>query len=396
MTVPSYRPTWIEIQRENLRHNLRQLRSMQVEGSFFCPIVKADAYGHGATPLAKLLVGEGCVHLGVGLVEEGLKLREEGVDSANILVFGVIEPEAMEIVIRQRLTPVLNSWRELRALYACLQEGQHFPLHIKLNTGMNKAGFPVQELESVLAFLQQQTRLKMIGICTHMASGEKSALPNSQTQRQLDYFYQTLQKQGLRLADYEVHTLNSPAFIALWSHDYFSGHKEPWWSGWRPGLAIYGIKPQIECVNEQALERWQRLDLRPLLSWKSKVALCHKLAQGETVSYGGRWQASRPSLIASIPVGYGDGLPRHLSQKGYMLFRGCRVPIVGTVCMDYTMVDLTDVLEDVNQQVCGEEVVLIGQQHNEAITASDMAGWASTIDYEILTRLGSRVPRVYV
>lgn len=371
----NYRHTFLEINLAHLRHNYLQLKNLVAPNAFFCPMVKANAYGHGDVEVARELAQLGCQWVGVGFIEEAIKLRDAGLD-LRILVMGLFEEEGANAILDYDLTPVLSDWRQIDSLSRVVRarKREKIPIHIKFNTGMNRLGFDVKDAEKLHSLLSQQTSLQLEGLCTHLAQGEDAAEPHGRTQLQLEKFAQTT---AFFASDLYQHVWNCSGLIN-------SPHRAR--LGARPGISIYGYLPDIHSRSTIAV--------RPVMSLKSQVIMYHQLRQGETVSYGGIWQAPHDSLIGVVPVGYGDGYPRSLSNKGVMLFRGRRVPVIGHVCMDYAMIDLSSF----NGQSLrpGEEVVIFGQQGNESIWLEELAKILNTISYELMTGIGERVPRKFV
>lgn len=365
-----FRPTRLKIDLAALKHNLSLLK--QANGAdFFCPMVKANAYGHGDVVIAQAIESVGTSALGVALVEEGLSLRTGGV-KAPILVFAPFDKASASAMFTHQLTPVVTRFEDLDAL-AALKCKMPISVHLKFNTGMCRLGFDSSELTQLRARLHELTHIQVAGVCTHLTHGHEAHLPEGQSQRQL----QTLKAMagdfpGVR------HAHKSASLGALANH---SQSKTPG-IGARPGISIYGLPYEGRFIGP---------GLKPVLSWVSALARVHEIKAGESVSYGARWTAARPSWIGVVPVGYGDGYRRSLTGAE-VLFRGARVPVVGIVCMDYIHVDLTDVLRDGVPQA-GEEIVLLGRQGTQEISAVELAEKAGTIAYEIVTSISSRVAR---
>ena len=374
-----WRSTRAEISLANLRHNCEQLRGLFSSGSFFCPMVKANAYGHGATAIAHELERQKVAHLGVALIEEGEELRERGL-KADILVFAPIESiEAARALLSADLTPVVGDFRTLGLLEKIAPA--QLSVHLEFNTGMNRFGFAPGDADQLEKILRKNSQWNLAGLCTHFQSGGDLADPAARSHRQLALFDAVVRQ--LRKPTTHVHVLNSSAALALRDR---GGS-----CGFRPGISLYGADPT------EAAE--SKLDLRPVLSWKTSVSVIHHIKIGESVSYDATWTATKSSTIGVLPVGYADGYARAKSKRSHVLCRGLRAPVVGTVCMDAMMVDLTDVelKTGASQGPIGlqEPVVLIGEQGGQTITASDLAVINETISYEVLTRIGERVPRVY-
>ena len=356
-----------------LRANLRTVRRLVGPGVEVLAVVKADAYGHGDVETARALCAEGVGRLGVATVAEGARLREAGVDAA-ILVLGGLYPDDAAALVRYSLNPVVTSLRLLRHLDAVgVEHGAEIPCHLKLDTGMGRLGLLPDAVEEWLPELDGLKAVRLQGVMSHFARAEE---PESRSCRgQLRAFRRTLKR--IRAAGHDVplvHMANSAAIMGL---------PEAHFDMVRPGGMLYGIyshPPLAELVR-----------LAPVLTWKTRVLQLKTLPKHSPISYGGTFVTCRESVIATVPVGYADGYKRSLSNKAAVLVRGRRAPVVGRVTMDLTMADVT-AIEGVQP---GDEVVLLGTQDGETISAEEMAGWADTISYEILTSIGRGVPRHY-
>jgi len=336
-------------------------------------VVKANGYGHGAREVAKALEHEGSDAFGVATLEEGVELREAGIRSPIVILAGFY-PAQIDQLLRHRLIPVAIEPDGLRRLETLARKrGVSLGFHLKVDTGMGRIGFLASEIDSWLPELSRLRSLRLGGLFSHFSHAEN--VGGIYTQNQLKLFHGLVAR--LRSAGYYpplVHLANSAAVIALPSA-YFSMV--------RPGLMLYGIYPSPGMASQVAL--------KPVLSWKTRVLQLKKIPKGSSISYGQTFVTRRESLIATLPVGYADGYPRLLSNRGAVLVRGKRAPIVGRVCMDLTMIDVTDI-RGVQQ---GDEVVLLGNQGREKLSADEMALWAETISYEIITSISARVPRIY-
>ena len=370
-----------EISASAIQNNISTLKKMLNPNSFFCPVVKANAYGHNAVLICEELQKQNIQHVGVAFVEEAIELRENNIRHLDILTFGAFVEEGVQLLEQYDLIPVVSSMQQLQLLANQLQAPRK--IHLKFNTGMNRLGFQLQQAQEVLQYIQLQKKLQLDGLCTHMADGEDGGDALGVTHAQLEKFKELLQQFPSKL---KIHALNSSSLFSLYSH--FG----PQSLGARPGLSLYGIRPDFKAYNENALLQFQALQLQSVMQLKSEVVQFHELKAGEKVSYGGKWQALRPSVVAVAAVGYADGLTRRLSPGSHMLFRGEKVPIVGTICMDYTMLDVTDVIKG-KPGVPGEEVVIFGRQGQNEIRVEELADKLGTIPYEVFTGLGQRVPR---
>lgn len=367
-----FRATRVETDTASLKNNLAILKKCNGDRAFFCPMIKANAYGHGDVAVAHVLQSGGISAMGVALVEEGLKLRTAGIHSP-ILIFAPFDKAAASAMFTHQLTPVVGRFEDLTAL-ASLKGKTELGIHLKFNTGMERLGFDESELEKLRAELKNQTHLRVEGLCTHLTHGDEAHEPDGFTARQLSRLESlTRGFNGLK------HAHKSSSLATLAEHSIAKDSM----LGSRPGISLYGLAYEGKRVGP---------GLKPVLRWISALNRVHQVDKGSAVSYGARWIAPRRSVIGVVPVGYGDGYPRSLSNRGHMLFRGLRAPVVGTVCMDYTMLDLTDACRDGSPQA-GEEVLILGHQGSEEISASELAEKAGTIAYEIVTGIRARVAR---
>lgn len=372
-SLPKGRPTFCSIDLAALRWNFRQVRKKVGCKVQVLSVVKANGYGHGARHIAKTLSAAGSDAFGVATLEEGVELREAGIRSPIVILAGFY-PAQLDQFLRHRLIPVAIEPDGLRRLETLARKrGASLGFHLKIDTGMGRIGFPASELDSWLPELSGLKALRLAGVFSHFSHAED--VGGSYTQNQVKIFRAAVER--LRAAGYNpplIHLANSAAVITLPGAHF---------SMVRPGLMLYGIYPSAEMAR--------RIMLKPVLSWKSRILQLKRLPKGSSVSYGRTFVTKRESRIATLPVGYADGYHRLLSNRGAVLVRGRRAPIVGRVCMDLTMVDVTDI-RGVRQ---GDEVVLLGKQGRNTISADEMAAWAATISYEILTSISARVPRVY-
>lgn len=365
------RQNCVRIDLSAIRNNYQILRdSVGVE---VMPVIKANAYGHGMLETARALCQVGARCFAVALCEEGLDLRLGGVEG-EILVLGAAMPRAVEPAVRYGLSQTVFTPEMVRLLHeeACRQEKDAL-VHIKLDTGMNRIGLRTKEEALALAeALKMAPRVRVTGLYTHFADADNptaGGVLNAFTREQLSRF------RSLRACfdpSIPCHVANS-AMSLLTPEAYFDRVRE--------GISLYGYPP----VHTE-------LPFRPALSWQTEVVYVKEVEPGETIGYGRSFTAARRMRVATVAVGYGDGYHRTCSNRAQMLIRGRRVPIVGRVCMDQTMVDVTDVPE------CrvGDEVVLLGRQGDECIDAEELAAWAQTISYEVLLAITPRVPRVYL
>ncbi|MFY9394001.1 MAG: alanine racemase [Halanaerobiales bacterium] len=367
------RPVWAEINLDNLRYNLAQIRRKLAGETEIMAVIKANAYGHGAIPLARTLVEEGVQRFGVAIPEEGLELREAGI-KIPIHVLGEALRDQYSLLIDYDLTPTMAREETLEALNQLARErGIIKKIHIKIDTGMGRIGL---EPEAGLSFLKKAAGLSNIeveGLMTHFATAdERDKSFSLQQGERFKRLIKELEEAGIRIP--LKHAGNSASLIDL---------EEFQFNLVRPGLALYGLLPSAEVG---------RMELKPVLSWKARIDFLKEVPAGTPISYGATYRTTRKSKIATIPLGYADGYPRLLSNKGHVLIKGQQAPIRGRICMDQFMVDVTDI----PGVEVGEEVVLIGSQGSESISATDLAALIGTINYEILTNISLRVPRKYI
>ncbi len=373
------RPTFARIDLDALKANYRAIRTFVARGAadaqpVVIAVVKANAYGHGLTAAALALEAAGATMLACADIEEGVQLRDAGIQ-VPILVFGALSTSDLAGVVDRELTPTVSSPSAATALQAvAAQRGVRLRCHLKIDTGMNRFGFRHDNLASTLPSVLASPNLVFDAVYTHFATAEcpGHALYRTQGERFAEALA-TLARLGLR--DVERHTANSAALL----HDHDS-----WYDAVRPGLLLYGVVPPDIALPAG-------LEVRPVMSLRSRVVAVKGMHVGETSGYGARFAAKRPTRVAIVPAGYADGLDVRLSGVGHVLVRGQRVPIVGSVCMDSITIDVTDV--DVSP---GDEVVVIGEQGTERIHAADVAAWVGTVPHEVLCRTGSRIERVYM
>lgn len=367
------RPTFAEIDLGAVRHNLRALRGLLAPGVRLMGVIKADAYGHGAVPVARTLEAAGVDMLGVALVEEGVELRAAGV-RAPILVMGGLPEDEIPHLLEHDLRPTVTDVGTIGALAALApKSGPRIAAHLNIDTGMNRLGIRAADAARAVEALRASGRVRLEGVYTHFASAD--APDPATTESQLaDFSHALLKLKAQGLAPPVVHAANSSALVTLpVSH----------FDMVRPGLALYGVSP---CDAART-----RVDLVPALTLKTRVTHLAHVPRGEGISYGHTWRAPRDALIGTLPVGYGDGYPRALSNRGRVRAGAHLCPVVGTVCMDATLVDLTDV----PGTKVGMEVALIEADNDSPLGARAIAESTGTISYEILTGLSKRVPRLY-
>ena len=376
------RPTWAEVSLSALRQNYGTVARYVGSGVTVCAVVKADAYGHGAVECATALEQEGASWLGVTSLDEAIPLREEGIGTRILLMTGFWRGEEEEIV-RLGLTPTLWEIGQIELLEraaARVGVSQH-AVHLKIDTGMGRLGAAPEQLPRVCDALKRAPRLKLEGFSTHIASSEVLDAPS--VGEQLNAFQQA--RRVLREYGFEppvVHAANTSALIS---------HHESWNTMVRPGLALYGYHLPFERAGRMVSGRGLRLEVKPVLTWKTRILSLRDMRAGQALGYGGTYVTKAPARIAILPVGYADGLNRELSSKGRVVVRDHYAPIVGRISMDLTTVDVTGI----PGVEVADDVVLLGSHEGLSIDALEHAELAHTIPYEILCAISKRVPRKY-
>lgn len=375
MNSLAQRPTWAEISLARLAQNYRTVKSHLTGGAQLMAVVKANAYGHGAVECARALQSTGAAWFGVALVEEGGELRGAGISGSIYCLGGFWQGQADE-VIKHDLTPAVfrpDAAEELNARAEAA--GRVIKYHLKIDTGMGRLGVPAAEVVQFAQALQRFAHIKLDGVQTHFADAD--GVETDYTERQIRLFNESLaalRKLGCKPA--WRHLANSPGL-----HAYPHAHGNLA----RAGATLYGLTRDVLST------RLPPLNLQPVLSLHSRIVLLKTVPAQTALGYGGTFTTARSSRIATIPIGYADGLRRAHSNNGYVLVRGVHAPIVGRVSMDLTIIDVTDVPD----ARLGDEVILLGQQNAARIYAEDLAAQAGTISYEIVTGISARVPHVY-
>lgn len=361
------RRTWAEINLENLKHNFLQVRRLVGSGVSILSVVKADAYGHGAVETSKALVEAGSEMLGVATLDEGLQLRDYGIE-VPILLLGGIRPEEAPDVVEYDLTPFLFSIEAASALdRESVKAQKKTAYHLKFDTGMTRLGVRREDSEDFLKELSGFKNIFMQGALTHLSTAFTDSDENTYNQITiLNELVELTKLTGFKPS--YIHAANSAAI---------QKYPESLFNLVRPGIMLYGSG------------NYSGMDLKPVMKLKSRMIQLNRVPEGTRVGYGGKFVTKRPSIIATIPVGYADGYTRNLSSKGMVSVKGALAPVAGDVCMDFIMADVTDI-GNIN---VGDEVVLFG---DELISVIDLAQLAGTISYELLSNTGKRVPRIYI
>lgn len=369
---------WVELDREVPDHNLRELRKGLRKGTILCAVVKANAYGHGVKEMIPLLPSADW--FAVNSLEEGVELREMA-EKRPVLVLGHVPLDALQEAVARNLDLTVYNRETLEAL-AQLDLDSIGParLHLKVETGTGRQGILPSEVKGFVGQLKSVAGAKLVGVSTHFANIEDT-LNHDYAQAQLDRFGDVLSI--LDRLDIKADFIHAAATAAgiLFSKTHFNLV--------RAGIGIYGLWPSRETYLSTLLGHRPVPDLRSVLTWKTRIVQIKNLPEGSYIGYGCTYRATRPIRVAVLPVGYAEGYDRKLGNAAYVLIRGKRAPVIGRVCMNLTMVDISDI----PHAGLEEEVVLLGQDGEERVSAESMAEWAGTINYEIVTRISPLFPR---
>ena len=398
MVPQSYYRCWVEVDLDALRHNVAAIRQRIGPKVKLMAVVKADAYGHGLAQVGGTLMQCGVDAFAVATLSEALVLRQIGGSGWPILLFGSALPFEVAKMVEQNITPTISTLDEAHLFEAEVRRrGMTANVQIEVDTGMGRVGFWHEDAAANIFRLGVLRRLRVAGLYTHFPSADENL---DETRRELGLFQKVVEQlasKGVQIP--LLHAANSAAVLNL---------PEAALNMVRPGLLLYGIVPgdagrdgppgrpknsASGALGQRALPTTKENEFLPALSFKARVAYVKQVAAGRTVSYGQTFTAKKPMTIATVTAGYADGFSRHLSNKAHVLVRGARCPVVGRVTMDQIMVDVT-ALKEVQ---CGDEVVFVGRQEKDLITASEVAGWEDTIAWEVLCGITktARVPRVY-
>ncbi len=374
------RPTWAEIDLNNLAANFNRTRKRVTPAARVMAVLKANAYGHGAVECAQRLSREGADWFGVALPEEGIELRAAGIKEPILCLAGYWPGQAAAC-IQHQLTPVVYRLDMIEALnQAAANAGVVIDVHVKVDTGMGRLGIRFDELSEFVPRLAGINNVRIDGVMTHLAAADDAACqPLTRDQiRRFDEAVTVFRDHGYRPT--HLHLANSAGIF---------GHRDAWGNLVRPGGVLYGLWRDVLPLTTSDPE------LLPVMSLHSRISLLKWVPPGETIGYGCTFEASRKSLIATVPVGYHDGYMRGLSNRGHVIVRGKYAPVAGRISMDLTLIDVTDV----PGVEIDDQVTLLGSNRNSPelqITAEDLARIAGTLSYEITCGVSERVPRVYV
>mgnify|MGYP000945820532 CR=1 FL=1 len=375
MYKEALRPAWVEINLGNLEYNIKQIRQ-KTHGCDIIGVVKADAYGHGAAAVSKVLLENGVKTLAVATLQEAVSLRENGF-TCPIVMLGITPELYAETLLEYNITPVVSSFENAAAISAAAASRDEIvEAFVAVDTGMGRIGFqPDDACAEAVRRISLLPHLKIKGLFSHFATADEK--DKSYALQQLSHFnaiYEKLKQSGV---DIPVRTIANSAAIMEIPEAYFEAV--------RPGIILYG------CYPSQEVDR-SKFPIKPVMSVKANIIHLKKVPPGFSVSYGRKFITQRESLIATLALGYADGYPRYLSGKGRVIVNGVYAPVAGNICMDQCMVDVTDV-PDVK---LGDEVVLMGSQGDLTILADEIGEKTGTINYEVVCAFGQRLPKIYI
>jgi alanine racemase len=373
------RPTWAEVSLSALRQNFRTVAKHVGTGITVCAVVKADGYGHGAVECSRALHAEGAKWLGVTSLDEAIPLCDAGIESRILLMTGFWRGEESEIV-RLRLTPtVWESWQIQLIEKAAATKNVRHAVHLKVDTGMGRLGVALEELPEVLNALKAASHIVFEGISTHLASSEVMDAPSvAEQERRFEEALRIVRSAGFDPA--LIHMANTSALIS---------RRETWNNMVRPGVALYGYYLPFQRAGREVSGGTLRLAVKPVLTWKTRILSMRNFAADQPLGYGGTYVTKEPAHVAVLPVGYADGYNRQLSNRGRVIVRDHYAPIVGSISMDLTLVDVTGI----PGVSVGDEVILLGTSDGLSVDALEHARLANSSPYEILCNISKRVPR---
>ncbi|MGL5206071.1 MAG: alanine racemase [Acidaminococcaceae bacterium] len=365
------RNAWAEIDLDAIAHNIKEAKKKINANTKLCAVVKADAYGHGAVPVAKAALTAGADFLAVALLQEAIELRQAAIN-APILILGALQEECAEETVSNEISQSLFTLRSAELLSAAaVKLGKKAKVHLAIETGMNRIGIVPEQAGAFAAEVSSLPGIEIEGVFSHFALAD--ARDKTFCREQYAKFQKALfQIEERKIAIPIKHISNSATISEL---------PEMQLDMVRQGITLYGLWPSED------VERC--LDYQPVMKLKAKITFVKQIESGETVGYGRTFKADRPTKVATLPLGYADGISRKVSNKGYVLLKGKKAPIVGRVCMDQFMIDVTDI-ENVE---IGDEVLIFGSKE---LSADNVAEWTETISYEVLCAVSNRIPRVYI
>jgi alanine racemase len=369
------RPVWAEIDLDKLAHNMREIRRV-AKSEIIIAVVKADAYGHGAIDVAPVLLENGANRLAVAIISEAVELRRSGIE-CPIMILGFTPPNLIDNILNYDIEQAVYSFEFAKELSKMAQkENKTARVHIVLDTGMGRIGYlPCDESAQEIYNIYNLPNIIIEGMFCHFSSSDEYDKTYTYEQvKKYNEFYEKLKEKKVNIN--MRHMANSAAIIDL---------PETHYEAVRPGIIIYGYYPSYEVKKEN-------IDLKPVMTLKTNVVHIKTLPPGEYVSYGRKFKTQKESVIATLPVGYADGYTRLLFQKGKVILKGTFAPVIGSICMDQCMIDVSEI----PGVKVGDEVILMGEDENNKFTADTIADIIGTINYEVVCSITKRVPRVYV
>ncbi len=375
------RPTWAEVSLGALRQNFRAVVKHAGSGVTVCAVVKADAYGHGSVECSRALQAEGAKWLGVTSLDEAIPLRDAGIESRILLMTGFWRGEENEIVRLGLTATVWEPWHiELLEMAAGRANLRHAG-HLKVDTGMGRLGVSLEELPGVLRAFGSAPHIVLEGLSTHLASSEVMDAPSvAEQERRFEDAQRMVRAEGFDPA--LIHMANTSALIS---------RRETWNNMARPGIALYGYYLPFQRAGREVSGGTLRLPVKPVLTWKTRILSMRNFAANQPLGYGGTYVTKAPARVAVLPVGYADGYNRQLSNRGRVIVRDHYAPIIGSISMDLTLVDVTGI----PGIAVGDEVILLGASDGLSVDALEHARLANSSPYEILCNISKRVPRKY-
>lgn len=369
------RPVWAEINLDNLAHNIREIKRV-TKAKEIIGVVKADAYGHGALDIAPTLLENGVTRLAVAVLNEAVELRRGGIQ-CPIMILGYTPPNLIDLLIKYDIEQTVYSYDLAKKISdKAVEENKIAKIHIAFDSGMGRIGFLSEEKDiDEIERISKLPNIKLEGIYSHFSTADEKDKSYTHEQfKKFNSFYNILKEKGIKISI--RHIANSAAIIDM---------PETHFEAVRPGVILYGYYPSEEVDKTKVY-------LKPVMSLKTNIVHLKKVPIGEYISYGRKFRTERESIIGTLPVGYADGYTRSLGDNAKVIITGKLIPVVGRICMDQCMVDLTNVPE-VN---LGDEVILMGEDNGVKMTADELSSILGTINYEVLCMISRRVPRVYV
>lgn len=369
------RPVWAEINIDNLKNNIKEIRKISNSKDIIA-IIKADAYGHGALDIAPILLENGATRLAVAVISEAVEIRKLGI-KCPIMILGFTPPSLIDNILRYNIEQTVFDYEYAKKLSKmAMKYNKVAKIHIAVDTGMGRIGFiPNKDSVKIVKKISELPNIEIEGIFSHFSTADEENKDYSKAQLdKFNWFYKNLKNQGVKI---NIRHISNSAAITDMPETHFEAV--------RPGIILYGYYPSDYVSKE-------KINLKPVMSLKTNIVHVKKLPCCEYIGYGRKFKTERETIIATLPVGYADGYSRNLSNKINVIVNGKFAPVIGNICMDQCMIDITDIP---NTKV-GDEVILMGEQENLKITAEDIASKLGTISYDVICMISKRVPRVYI